>query len=459
MINPRRIIISSVSGKSGKTVITTAIIKKLEERGYKVQPFKVGPDFIDPSYHNKFSSKPSRNLDSIIMKREVLLSSFTRSMKDADIGVVEGVFGLYDSMDGVSENGSTAQLAKILKAPVILIVNAERINRGLLAIIKGFREFDREVKLKGLIINNIGSERQREKIVKTVREHFKDLEIVGAVYRSELVEEKMKYRHLGLIPMDERAMELHDIREAINQVAEQIDIDKIIDIASQVEELPESTENPLNIHFNIRIGIMKDSVFSFYYPENLEYLQQLSEKIYYVNSIEDEVLPDIDLLYIGGGFPEVYASLLEKNKPLKRDIKSKFEKGLKIYAECGGLMYLSDKIKTFNGEDYEMVGLIRGDVEMFRRPIGHGYVYLKAIRDNPLVRVNNSIIGHEFHHSRIHLKEKVDFAFHVTRGYCIDGVHDGILTDRILAMYTHIHFLHDDQLVSNILRWVEKDQR
>ncbi|MCS7126032.1 MAG: hydrogenobyrinic acid a,c-diamide synthase (glutamine-hydrolyzing) [Aigarchaeota archaeon] len=453
----KRIIISSVSGKTGKTIITTAIVKKLVELGYRVQSFKIGPDFIDPSYHNLFSSRPSRNLDSIMMKKDVLLSSFTRAMRDADIGVIEGVFGLYDSIDGVSEEGSTAQVSKILKAPVILIINAERINRGVLALIKGFREFDEEVLLKGIIINNIGSENQKRKLLKTIYENFKDLEIVGAVFRSDLVEEKMIYRHLGLIPVVERSREISEIREAVNQVAEQIDIEKIISLASEVDELPEPTEDMTSYHFKTKVGILKDSIFSFYYPENLEYLQKFADRTYYINSMVDEALPDIDLLYIGGGFPEVYASLLEKNNPLKNEIRRKVEKGLKIYAECGGLMYLSNKIKTLNGEEYDMIGLIDGITEMSKRPVGHGYVYLKALRDNPLIGVNEYLVGHEFHYSRLILREKVDFAFKVERGYGIDGVHDGLLKENILTMYTHLHVLHNKNMFLKILKWAERD--
>jgi len=459
-MNKPRIIISSVSGRIGKTLVTSAIISLLRERGYRVQPFKVGPDFIDPSYHNIFSDRPSRNLDSIMFNQETIIKSFCKMMKDADICVIEGVFGLFDSVDGVSERGSTAELSKILKAPVILIVDAERINRGLLALVKGFMEFDRRVKLAGIIVNNVAHEKQKEKIVNAFRENFKELEIVGVIYRDSLIEEKMRYRHLGLIPISERADEIEEIKQAVRKVGRQIDIDKLIELASNVEEIhpPEYEETCSIVRPSIKIGVIRDIIFSFYYPENIEFFEA-ADKVYYVDSTKDSSLPEVDLLYIGGGFPEVYAEMLEKNKPLKNDIKKKYDGGLKIYAECGGLIYLSGNVKTFNGEEYEMVGLIDGYIEMSKRPVGHGYVYLSTIRDNPLTNLNQRLIGHEFHHSRLTLREKVDFAFRVERGYGVDGLHDGVMKENLLAMYTHLHFLHNPEVFRKLTLWANKGQR
>jgi cobyrinic acid a,c-diamide synthase len=460
-MNKPRIIISGVSGKIGKTLITSAIISLLRERGYRVQPFKVGPDFIDPSYHNIFSDVSSRNLDSIMFNRETIIKSFCKIMKDADICVIEGVFGLYDSVDGVSERGSTAEISKILKAPVILIVDAERINRGLLALVKGFVEFDRKVKLAGIIVNKVAHEKQREKIVSAFRENFKELEIIGLIYRDSLIEEKMKYRHLGLIPISERTDEIEEIKQAIGKVGRQIDIDKLIELASNVEEIcpPESEETGFVVRRSIKVGVIRDNIFSFYYPENIEFFEATCDKVYNIDSTRDSSLPEVDLLYIGGGFPEVYAEMLEKNKPLKNDIKKKYDKGLKIYAECGGLIYLSSNVRTFNGEEYEMVGLIDGYIEMGRRPVGHGYVYLSAIRDNPLTNFNQRLIGHEFHYSRLTLREKVDFAFRVERGYGVDGLHDGVIKENLLAMYTHLHFLHNPEVFRKLTMWANKSQR
>lgn len=460
-MNRPRIIVSGVSGKIGKTVVTSAIISLLKERGYRVQPFKIGPDFIDPSYHNIFSNLLSRNLDSIMFRKETIIASFCNTMRNADVAVIEGVFGLYDSLDGKTEKGSTAEISKTLKAPIVLIVDAERINRGLLALVKGFIDFDKNVKIAGIIINNVAHEKQKGKIVNAFREYFKELEIVGVIYRSNTIEEKMRYRHLGLIPTSERAGEIEEIIQAIKQVGQQIDIDKLVEIASDVDEIcPSFYEEPYpKVKSNIKIGVVKDSVFSFYYPENLEYFEAFGDKVYYVDSLNDSSLPEIDLLYIGGGFPEVFAEILEKNKPLKNDIKKKYGDGLKIYAECGGLIYLSEKVKTFDGEEYMMTGLIDGYVEMHKKPVGHGYVYLSTIRDNPLTSLGQGLIGHEFHHSRLVLKEKADFAFRVERGYGVDGTHDGIMKENLLAMYTHLHFLHNPEVFQKLMMWPYENQR
>lgn len=460
-MNKPRMIISGVSGKIGKTVVTSAIISLLRERGYRVQPFKIGPDFIDPSYHNIFSNTSSRNLDAVMFRKETIINSFCRTMENADIGVIEGVLGLYDSVDGITEKGSTAELSKILKAPITLIVDAERINRGLLAIVKGFIEFDKDVKITGIIINNVAHEKQREKIVNAFREYFKEIEIVGVIYRNNIIREKMRYRHLGLVPASERSHEIEEIIQAIKHVGQQIDIDKVVEMASNVDEIcPPSLEEKYPVAKpGVKIGVIRDSIFSFYYPENIEYFETVADKVYYVDSINDSSLPDIDLLYIGGGFPEVYASLLEKNKPLKNEIRKKYKDGLKIYAECGGLIYLSEKVKTFDGEEYTMTGLIDGYVEMHRRPVGHGYVYLSTIKDNPLTSPNQYLIGHEFHHSRLVLKEKVDFAFKVERGYGVDGIQDGVMKNNLLAMYAHIHFLHNPEAFKKLTMWPRTIQR
>lgn len=451
-----RILISAVSGKSGKTTITIALIKKLKEHGLRVQPFKIGPDFIDPSYHTFFSGTHSRNLDSVMFSKETILASFVKNSSSSDIAVIEGVFGLYDSVDGVTERGSTAEVAKILKTPVILVMNAERINRGLIPILRGFREFDRGVKIRGVIVNNIASERQREKIINAFREEFRDIEIVGTVPRSRIIEEKMKYRHLGLTPVSERGREMSEVEEAIEFVGEHIEVDRIIEISREVEDLPEVELESPKVKVNVKVGVMMDDVFSFYYPENIEYIQNTAERMVTINSLKDSKLPEIDLLYIGGGFPEVYAEALEKNKTMKKEILRNVEKGVKIYAECGGLMYLSEKVKTFDSREYEMIGLINGSIEMFGKPIAHGYTYLEALRDNPLVDLGSEIVGHEFHYSKINLCEEVDYVFRVKRGYGVDGVHDGILKENILAMYTHLHVLHNYNMFLRMLKWAEK---
>ncbi len=454
-----RILISGIKGKTGKTTITLGIIKGLKERGLRVQPFKIGPDFIDPSYHTLIAGRMSRNLDSIMFNHKTLIHSFIRGSTDSDIAVIEGVLGLYDSPDGITELGSSAQISKLLKAPVILILDAERINRGLQAILQGFLSYDSDVRIRGIILNNVANQKQAEKIINGIEQRFKNIEIVGSIMRDTKVEEEMGYRHLGLVHAAERHHEYERINYIAELVKQQINFEKIIEISKESGELSCECEENIFPQIDVKIGIIRDQVFSFYYPENLEFFQNVSKKLYYVDSINDTTLPDVDLLIIGGGFPEVYGEQLEKNKSLLSAIRYKYDKGLIIYAECGGLMYLTNKIRTFNGDEYQMVGLIDGEVEMVKKPIGHGYVYLKVIKDNLMSKVGTEIIGHEFHYSKLSLNENVDFAYQVIRGYGINGTHDGIIKDNMLASYTHIHVNHNPALFYNLLEHFRRNNK
>jgi len=452
-INIPRIIISGVRGKSGKTTITLGIIKGLIDKGFRVQPFKVGPDYIDPSYHTSIAGRYSRNLDSIMFTDEVILKSFGESLSGANIAVIEGVLGLYDSPDGINDVGSTAYLSKLLRAPVILIINAERINRGIQAILYGFINFDKEVAIKGVIINNVKSRRQADKILEGIRGKFSDIKILGMIPKNDDIERIMSYRHLGLIHADERIKEGDTLNKMADYIKEYIDIDSVIEIANEAREIdiPVYTEDYEKI--DLKVGIIKDNIFTFYYPENLIFISKYANKVYYINSLNDPMLPDIDLLIIGGGFPEIYASNLEKNRSLMKDIRMKYDKEkIFIYAECGGLMYLTNSIIGFDGDNYSMLGLIDGYIKMTRKPVGHGYVYLKALKDNPLIKRNGIIIGHEFHYSNLFLNEKVEYAFKILRGYGVNGKYDGILKKNILALYTHIHVNHNTSIIYNLLK-------
>jgi len=447
-----RVMIAATRAKSGKTLISCAIISAFVKLGLRVQAFKVGPDFIDPSYHSIVSESPSRNLDSYMFSHDMLTWAFANQAAKADVSVVESVFGLYDSPDGLSERGSSAEVAKLLACPVILIVDAERTNRSLLATIQGFRTFDPNVKIKGIILNRIGTRRQEERIRAAVHAIVPDIEILGAVPRSAIIEEQFKYRHLGLIPTSERALELEQLKNTIAAVANHLDPIGIRDIAQTAEDLmlPEpQKETPTRR--NVVVGVIRDKAFSFYYPENLEYLETSASQVHYIDSFSDSELPDIDLLYIGGGFPEVYAAELQKNEKLMESIRESWSTGMHIYAECGGLMYLANSIVDTDGIAHKSVGLIEGVVHVEKTPVGHGYVRLQTTLSNPLTIPGTELVGHEFHHSRLELEREPTFAFRVLRGHGIDGVHDGILRERLIAMYTHLHVHHNASLFDNLL--------
>jgi cobyrinic acid a,c-diamide synthase len=444
--------IASTKGKSGKTVISLALMHGLKAHGLRVQAFKVGPDFIDPSYHALVTGMPSRNLDYVMFGRETVLRTFAEHATKADISVIEGMFGLYDSLDGLTERGSSAEIAKIIASPVILIVDAERANRSLLALVRGFQVFDPAVQVKGLILNNIGTERQAEKIRKAVSVVMPDIEILGSVPRSHLVEESFGYRHLGLIHTAEREQDAETINKTAIAVAENLNIEGLKEIAETADDLtPLEAKGVTPRRLEVTVGVIRDKVFSFYYPENLEYLEARAKQVHYFDSSIHSDLPELDLLYISGGFPEVYAAQLEENRGLKNSILARHSAGMQVYAECGGLMYLAKSIVDTQGKSHEMIGLIDGTVRMEKRPVGHGYVNLQALVPNPLTRANVEVTGHEFHHSRLILDENPTFAFRVLRGYGIDGTNEGILKKGVLATYTHLHVLHNPSLFDSLL--------
>lgn len=447
-----RLMLASTKGKSGKTVISLAVMQGLNSLGLRVQPFKVGPDFIDPSYHALVTGMSSRNLDCVMFGRETVLRTFGEHAAKADVSIIEGMFGLYDSLDGITERGSSAEIAKIIACPVVLIVDAERANRSLLALIRGFRDFEPAVQIKGLILNNVGTDRQVQKIQKAVSAAHPDVEILGSVPRLQLIGETFGYRHLGLVHIAEREHDAESVKRIAKVVAENLNFDGLREIAGSANDLtPPEPKKILASQLDVNVGVIRDRVFSFYYPENLEYLEARAKRVQYLDSATDTVLPDLDLLYISGGFPEVYATQLEKNTGLRESIRARHSEGMQIYAECGGLMYLAKSLVDTQGRSHEMVGLIDGVVRMEKKPVGHGYVNLQSTIPNPLTQAKIEVTGHEFHHSRLILDEHPAFAFRVLRGYGIDGQNEGILKKDLLATYTHLHVLHNPRLFDSLL--------
>ncbi len=444
-----RLVIAGTSSKVGKTMIATGLMRALVNRGYTVQPYKVGPDFIDPGFHHLATGRYSRNLDSFMLPKNALLETFVRNFKGADIAIIEGKTGLYDSSDAISEKGSVAEVSKILKAPVILVANVERLNRTSAAIVLGYKVFDPDVVLRGVILNRVGSERHAGKVKKAV-EKLAGLKVYGVIPRREI---KMPYRHLGLVTAYER----EDFEELVDELAsvveEHVDVDGLIDVAYNAPELnvyvaEEKAEK------EVRIGVIRDEVFSFYYQDNLDQLSKYAE-IVYINSLREKKLPDIDALYIGGGFPEVFAENLEKNVSLREDIYSFCDSGKPVYAECGGLMYLGQSIDIGNSE-YEMVGFLPIKTKMFKKFQAQGYSIYKAIKSCPVAKRGQTVVGHEFHYSKAFLTGKAEFAFRVKRGFGIDGSRDGIMVKNVLGNYIHVHFLSDKSMAKRFAEQAKK---
>ncbi len=444
-----RIVIAGIRSKIGKTMVSIGLMRALKNRGYVVQPYKVGPDFIDPSFHLFATGRHSRNLDDFMLTRADLIETFERNFRGADIAIIEGKTGLYDSHDGVHELGSTAHVAKILKAPVILIADVERINRSIAAILVGYKMFDRNVDIRGVILNRIGNPRHERK-VKMAVEMLAKLEVLGSIPRLSNV--NMPYRHLGLIPAYERE-EVDVLFDKLAEIVERyVNVDRLIDIAHSAPELKTVYEHPIFLKDNskVTVGVIRDKAFSFYYQDNIDALSARA-KVMIIDSLKDKRLPKVDALYIGGGFPEVFAEDLERNRSLRRNVYDFCDSGKPVYAECGGLMFLGESLE-WKGEEYEMVGFLPFRTKMHKRFQALGYCIYRTIKSNVVSVKGDTLRGHEFHYSEVIPTGRLEFAFKVLRGKGVDGEHDGVIKENTLANYIHLHVLSHPSMVHRLIK-------
>jgi cobyrinic acid a,c-diamide synthase len=433
--NVTRLIIAAPQGRSGKTLASIFLCAAFREKGLSVQPFKKGPDYIDPSWLTFASGHDCRNLDAVLMPESSLMEAFYAATTGIDIAVIEGAMGLYDGL-GSDDFGSTAYLAKELKCPVILVINCARMTTSVAAMIGGYISFDPEVNISGIILNNVAGKRHEQTLRVVLAKHYK-VPVVGVIHRDPEI--TIAERHLGLIPSVESS-EREVVSRILERLQDNFDIESILNIARSAPELEVNPAVPVKKKKKgaVRIGIIDDQVFSFYYPENREALVKAGAELVSISSIKDTKLPLIDGLYIGGGFPELFVSQLEANRGLRDSIRTAVEDWLPVYAECGGLMYLCRKVKWQN-KWYEMAGAIDAEVEVLDRPQGHGYVSVEVKRENPFFPEGFRFWGHEFHYSRIIDPANLEFAFKLSKGNGIDGASDGIVKKNMLATYTHLH--------------------
>lgn len=451
-----RIVIAGTRSGVGKTTVSIGIMRALTRQGFRVQPYKVGPDYIDPGYHKQATGCDSRNLDSWLFDRDTLLELFAHSASAADISVIEGVMGLYDGkLEGdksqPSPSGSTASLAKMLAAPVILVLDAAKLAGSAAAIALGYRELDREVNLAGVILNRIGSERHYNQLKQAIKTHA-GLSVLGYLPRDEALH--IPERHLGLVPALEHEQSNLD-EHLLKQVTAGIDLDKIKEIAGNAPQLPHFKPHIFSlreIRTRVRIAVARDKAFSFYYQDNLDMLAHLGGEPVYFSPLQDEGLPaDVAGLYLGGGFPEVFARQLSDNDKLKNSIRQAAASGLPIYAECGGLLYLTQGIVDAKEQFYPMLGLIKGRARLLNRRQALGYVELKVMRDNILSNKGDSLRGHEFHWSTLEgVGEDNGYAYKVLKSYAKPR-YEGIVMDNLLASYVHLHFGSCPNVVDNFI--------
>ena len=455
MLEIPRILIAGDRSSAGKTTISIGIMSVLRDMGYRVQPFKVGLDFIDPSYHTEVTGRYSRNLDGYLMPESAIMEVYSHAVEGADIAIIEGVRGLYEGLEATSDIGSTAQIAKILKCPVILAINARSITRSTAALVSGYSSFDPDVNIVGVILNNIGGVRHGEK-ARTAIETYTGIPVIGEIPRNDSM--KISMRHLGLIPAMEGRRKLPDFDENLGRIKtiikEGIDIERFISLAGSAQPLPKpeiSIFKEIAPEKITRIGVALDEAFNFYYRDNLDLLELAGAELIYFSPVNDTSLPEVDGLYMGGGYPELFAKELEENRSMRESIKQASSDGLPIYAECGGLMYLTQEISTevsgsgkyhmaeMQGGTFEMAGALPGRTLMGHKRVV-SYNIGSFVRDTVIGKAGASFIGHEFHHSEIiDLPENAEFAIRLERGTGIKGELDGIIVKNTLAAYAHLH--------------------
>ena len=440
--NTPRLIISALKGGSGKTILSLGLIAAWMESGHRVAPFKKGPDFIDAGWLEFAASRPCYNLDPYLMDREQIHESFFTHSNESDVSLIEGTRGLFDGMD-VDGLYSTAELSKLLKTPVIIIIDVTMATRTVAAVVRGCESFDPGVDVAGVILNRVAGSRQ-ETLIRGAIEKYSDTVVVGAVPKQK--ESVFPERHMGLVPHQEREQAEKAIQWSRKIAKESLDLDKIWKTAHHVEpfEIRIRDGNPPSTAVVTneapRIGFIRDRAFWFYYPENLEQLRDEGAVLVEINAIKEKKFPQLDALYIGGGFPETQARALSDNTPFREGLKREIENGLPVYAECGGLLYLGESLLVEN-RIYPMVGALPFQFILKKRPQGHGYTIMEVKGSNPYYPAGKILKGHEFHYSQAVMtgSEDIEFAFEVKRGYGIDGARDGICKKNLLATYTHIH--------------------
>jgi cobyrinic acid a,c-diamide synthase len=456
-----RILISAAHKSSGKTMVSIGLCAALKSRGHVVQPYKKGPDYIDPMWLSQAAGRPCRNLDLYLMERDDIVSTFSRH--SAEVSLVEGNKGLYDGL-ALDGSNSNAALAKILDLPVFLVIDARGMTRGIAPLILGYQAFDRDINIAGVILNNLGGARHESKL-RAVIEHYTDVPVVGAIHHDERL--SIVERHLGLMPSNESHVATAKIKQIGEAIAEQVDLDKLLALSKKdALDVPNKAEIiAMHSKDKVRIAIARDRAFGFYYADDLDALTEAGAELVPFDALRDASFPDVNALYIGGGFPETCADELEANSTLRAQIKQRIENGMPTYAECGGLMYLSRSI-DYQGHTYQMVGAIPGDVKMHGKPVGRGYVHLKEDESHPWPRPNAPAIqikAHEFHYSSLeNLPPDSRFAYHVERGHGIDGERDGLVLHNMLASYTHLRTIGSCYWAARFvafIRRVKKDQR
>ncbi|MBI0583567.1 MAG: cobyrinate a,c-diamide synthase [Methanomassiliicoccus sp.] len=432
MERPRIMIAGERSG-TGKSTITLGIIAALKARGLDVQPFKSGPDFLDPMHHDEVADRRSRNLDTWMFPDWVPVS-FQQASAGADVSIIEGVMGLYDGADGRSEEGSSAHLAKKLRCPVVLVIDATACSRSVGAVAKGFKTFDPEANVRGVIFNRISGQRHLDMVEAAVE--GQGLISLGGIPRNENI--GLESRHLGLVPAKELDnKERYDVMKEM--IEDNLDLDLMLQTASESPAWAEAERHQIDSMGNFKLALARDNAFNFYYEDNLDIMRSLGANIVEFSPIDGD-LPDADGYYFGGGYPELHLDDLASNTSVKESLSMRIKEDVPVYAECGGLMYLCRTVRGQDGDMKEMTGAFDAEVEMTPRLQALGYVEARCVRDCLLSPAGGTIRGHVFHYSRVVSHKERHFSYELSRSKGIDGPMDGMVKGNTLASYLHLHF-------------------
>ncbi len=437
-----RIVIAGTHSDCGKTSIACGLMAALTAKGLRVQPFKVGPDFIDPSHHTRICGRASRNLDSFMMGEDGVIETFCRASAGADIAVIEGVMGMYDGLDGC-DTGSTAHVARILEAPVLLVADVKGMSRSANALVRGYRDFDSTVRFAGVIFNRVGSPRHRAMI----EEELSATAYGWIPWQKDL---SVESRHLGL----RMAHETAGMAQFGSLIDEYCDIDAILETAGSAPALiPPEARSKDEQEERVKIGVASDPAFCFYYQDNLDRLRRHGADLVFFSPMNDH-LPQVDGLYLGGGYPELHAEALE-NSPARLEIRHAIEGGMPAYGECGGLVFLTESISA--DREYRMAGVLPARAFQHERFQALGYVSATCTAETPLIALGHAYRGHEFHYSSVECDPDARFCLRLDRGSGIGNGKDGISEANALAGYTHAYFTED--FVASYIRAVAENSR
>ena len=458
-----QVFISAAHKSSGKTLVSTGLCAVYRRRGMRVAAFKKGPDYIDPAWLTKASGGPCWNLDFFTMSQEEILACFEVHRQGAEVTVVEGNKGLFDGLD-VKGSDSNAALAVALDLPVLLVIDVTGITRGIAPLLAGYTGFDPDVRIAGVILNRVAGPRQESKLRAAI-ECYSDLPVLGAIGRDpRLVIEE---RHLGLVPGNEDPEASARIEKIADVIEATVDLDAVLALTGRRQK-PESVavsapaKRAADKRDPVRIGIARDRAFGFYYPDDLDAFENAGAELVPFNTLEDEGLPQVEGLFIGGGFPEYFLEELSANVSLREDIRAFIENGGPGYAECGGLMYLSRSI-AWQGSEFPMVGVIAGDTKVSNRPVGRGYMRLRAMPNHPWPQIQaasgRTYNVHEFHYSSLEMIDSpLTTVYSVDRGHGLDGTRDGIRVHNLLATYAHQRHVAANPWVNAFVDFVRAPQ-